>query len=182
MSRNRTGCPAVRVLMFPKDINPQTRIFGGVILSHIDVAAGIAVRQICSHRMVTKIMKEVDFKKPVQVGDILTCWTEITKIGNTSVWTRVYVEVERQGQFIPVTEADVIYVAVDDDDNPRTIKSGLVEGWESKVACEPCADQTKTSAATSDDSPTSPKEKTSKSKTKSRTSAKKGKGKKKDRK
>jgi len=111
--------------MFPKDTNPAHNIFGGVILSHIDVAGVVEAKKICTHRFVTVNFKEVEFKKPVHIGDVLTCWVEITRIGNTSVSTRIWVEVERNGEYIPVTEGTVIYVAVDKDDKPLTIESGI---------------------------------------------------------
>jgi acyl-CoA thioesterase YciA len=111
--------------MFPKDTNPAHNIFGGVLLSHIDVAGVVAAKKVCTHRFVTVSFKEVEFKKPVKVGDVLTCWVEIRRIGTTSVATHVFVDVERDGQYIPVTEGDVVYVAVDKDDKPLTIESGI---------------------------------------------------------
>lgn len=125
MKRIRRGCPAIREVMFPKDTNPAHNIFGGVILSHIDVAGVVEAKKICRHRFVTVNFKEVEFKKPVHVGDVLTCWVEITRIGTTSVSTHIWVDVERNGEYIPVTEGYVVYVAVDKDDKPLTIESGI---------------------------------------------------------
>lgn len=125
MKLNRRGCPAIREVMFPKDTNPAHNIFGGVILSHIDVAGVVETKKICKHRFVTVNFKEVEFKKPVHVGDVLTCWVEITRIGKTSVSTHIWVDVERNGEYIPVTEGYVVYVAVDKDDKPLTIESGI---------------------------------------------------------
>ncbi len=125
MRRKRRGCPSVRVVMFPKDTNPSLRIFGGTILSNIDIAGVTAVRKICSHRFVTVSFEEVDFKKPVHVGDVLTCWSEVTRVGKTSITTQIRVDVERNGSYIPVTEGTVVYVAVDDEDNPIAIESGI---------------------------------------------------------
>ena len=125
MSRKRRGCPAIRVVMFPKDTNPAHNIFGGVILSHIDVAGVVAAKKICTHRFVTVNFKEVEFKKTVHTGDVLTCWVEITRIGGTSVSTHIFVDVERDGQYIPVTEGYVVYVAVDQDDKPLAIETGI---------------------------------------------------------
>jgi len=125
MKLNRRGCPAIREVMFPKDTNPAHNIFGGVILSHIDVAGVVETKKICKHRFVTVNFKEVEFKKPVHVGDVLTCWVEITRIGKTSVSTHIWVDVERNGEYIPVTEGYVVYVAVDQDDKPLTIESGI---------------------------------------------------------
>jgi acyl-CoA thioesterase YciA len=125
MKRIRNGCPAIREVMFPKDTNPAHNIFGGVILSHIDVAGVVETKKICKHRFVTVNFKEVEFKKPVHVGDVLTCWVEITRIGSTSVTTHIWVDVERNGEYIPVTEGTVVYVAVDKDDKPLSIESGI---------------------------------------------------------
>lgn len=118
-------CPAIRVVMFPADTNPSGNIFGGVILSHIDIAAGVAAKQVTHHRTVTVCMKEVVFKKPVKVGDILTFWTDILKVGRTSITIRVKVEAERRGKIIHVTEGEAIFVAVDDQDRPIPLDSPL---------------------------------------------------------
>lgn len=133
MKRPNRGCPAVRVVMFPKDTNGAGNIFGGVILSHIDVAGAVAASEVCSHRLVTVSFKEAEFKKPVHVKDILTCWAEVTDVGRTSIKTRVWVEVSRRGEMIPVTEAEVIYVAVDENHNPIPIETGMISRKWKKV-------------------------------------------------
>ena len=111
-------CPAVRQAMFPKDTNPSGNIFGGIILSHIDIAGAIAAKQLTEHRVVTVAMDTVIFKKPVLIGDILTCWTEVIKKGRTSIQVKVTVEAERHGEIISVTEGNATYVAVDKDHKP----------------------------------------------------------------
>jgi len=111
--------------MFPKDTNPSGNIFGGVILSNIDIAAGVAARAATMHRTVTVCMKEVIFERPVKVGDILTFWADIIKTGRTSVTIRVKVEAERRGQTIPVTEGEAIFVAVDEKDRPIPLDSPI---------------------------------------------------------
>lgn len=121
----QTKCPAIRVVMFPKDTNPSGNIFGGVILSNIDIAAGVAARAATMHRTVTVCMKEVIFERPVKVGDILTFWADIIKTGRTSVTIRVKVEAERRGQTIPVTEGEAIFVAVDEKDRPIPLDSPI---------------------------------------------------------
>lgn len=118
-------CPAIRLVMFPKDTNPWGSIFGGVILSNIDIAASVATRAITHHRTVTVCMKEVVFKQPVKVGDILTFWTDVVKVGRTSVTIRVKVEAERHGETIPVTEGEVVFVSVDDQDRPIPLDSPI---------------------------------------------------------
>jgi Acyl-CoA hydrolase len=104
--------------MFPADTNPAGNIFGGVILSYIDIAAGVATRTLTRHNTVTVCMKEVVFKEPVKVGDILTFWTEVVKVGRTSMTIRVKVEATRGDRVIQVTEGETVFVAVDKSDRP----------------------------------------------------------------
>lgn len=111
---------AIRVAMMPRDTNPQGTIFGGVILSYIDTAGAIeAHRHTRLQRFVTIAMREVVFHEPVFVGDIVSFYAETVKVGNTSITTRVIVEAERYGsptgEKVKVTEAEVIYVAVDEN-------------------------------------------------------------------
>lgn len=111
---------AIRVAMMPRDTNPQGTIFGGVILSYIDTAGAIeAHRHTRLQRFVTIAMREVVFHQPVFVGDIVSFYAETVRVGNTSITTRVIVEAERYGsptgEKVKVTEAEVIYVAVDEN-------------------------------------------------------------------
>jgi acyl-CoA thioesterase YciA len=108
--------PAIRITLLPRDTNSQGTIFGGVILSYIDTAGAIeAHRRTKMERFVTVAMKEVIFHKPVYVGDLVSFYAEVVRIGTTSITVRVMVEVERLGkdERVRVTEAEVIYVAVD---------------------------------------------------------------------
>ena len=109
--------PAIRITMLPRDTNSQGTIFGGVILSYIDMAGAIeAHRRTGMERFVTVAMREVIFHQPVFVGDLVSFYSETVKTGRTSITTRVVVEAERYGspgQRAQVTEAEVIYVAVD---------------------------------------------------------------------
>ena len=103
--------------MLPRDTNAQGTIFGGVILSYIDMAGAIeAHRHTEMDRFVTVAMREVIFHAPVFVGDLVSFYCETVKVGTTSITVRVVVEAERYGepdQKARVTEAEVIYVAVD---------------------------------------------------------------------
>src|SRR2546428_4740047 len=109
--------PAVRITMLPRDTNSQGTIFGGVILSYIDIAGAVeACRRTKMERFVTVAMREVIFHKPVFVGDLVSFYAETMRIGNTSITVRVTVEAERVGAStdrVRVTEAEVVYVAVD---------------------------------------------------------------------
>jgi len=126
--------PTIRVLLLPKDTNAHGTIFGGVILSHIDLASAIEARKVAAHRFVTKAMHEVEFHEPVYVGDIVGFFTETVRVGRTSVTVRVTVEAERwgtpperagetgHGERVKVTEAEVVLVAVDDQGRPVPVR------------------------------------------------------------
>jgi acyl-CoA thioesterase YciA len=111
--------PAIRITLLPRDTNSAGTIFGGVILSYIDMAGAIeAHRRTRMKRFVTVAMREVIFHKPVFVGDLVSFYTETVSIGNTSITVRVIVEAERVGtdtDEVRVTEAEVVYVAVDEN-------------------------------------------------------------------
>jgi acyl-CoA thioesterase YciA len=115
---NSYGNPAIRITLLPRDTNPQGTIFGGIILSYIDMAGAVeAHRRTGVERFVTVAMREVVFHRPVFVGDLVSFYAETKKIGTTSITVRVVVEAERYGgtfeERIKVTEAEVVYVAVD---------------------------------------------------------------------
>ena len=109
--------PAIRITLLPRDTNSQGTVFGGIILSYIDMAGAIeAHRRTRMERFVTVAMHEVIFHKPVFVGDLVSFYAETVRIGNTSITVRVIVEAERVGlstDRVRVTEAEVVYVAVD---------------------------------------------------------------------
>ena len=108
--------PAIRITLLPRDTNSQGTIFGGVILSYIDTAGAIeAHRHTRMDRFVTVAMREVIFHKPVFVGDLVSFYCETVRVGTTSITVRVVVEAERLGRDgqVRVTEAEVVYVAVD---------------------------------------------------------------------
>jgi len=117
---------AIRLTMMPRDTNHHGTIFGGVILSYIDVAGGVeAVRCTGHDRFVTVAMKEVIFHEPVFVGDLVSFYAETEKVGKTSITIRVVVEAERfgsRGQVVRVTEAEVIFVAINQNREKIAIK------------------------------------------------------------
>jgi acyl-CoA thioesterase YciA len=119
--------PAIKLLLLPKDTNAYGTIFGGVILSHIDLASAVEARKAGNHRYVTKAMREVEFHEPVYLGDIVSFYTETLRVGRTSICVKVMVEVERwsatgQGERVKVTEAEVVLVAVDERGQPTPIR------------------------------------------------------------
>lgn len=126
MSRMAERVPAIKVLLMPKDTNALGTIFGGVILSHIDLASAVEARKHARRTFVTKAMNAVEFVAPVHVGDIVNFYTTATRFGRTSITVRVSVEAERwsagQGEATPVTEAEVVLVAVDKHGRPCPIR------------------------------------------------------------
>jgi len=125
MATNDQRQPAIRVMLLPRDTNEAGTIFGGAILSHIDLAAAAECRKHGKGRFVTVAMKEVEFVAPVYVGDIVSFYTRTVRVGNTSVTVHVEVEAERRndGKKVKVTEAEVVYVSVDDSGRPTPIRS-----------------------------------------------------------
>jgi acyl-CoA thioesterase YciA len=119
--------PAIKVLLLPKDTNALGTIFGGVILSHVDLASAVEARKHAAHRYVTRAMHEVEFHEPVFVGDIVSFFTDTLRLGRTSVTVKVTVIAERwsagRSEQVKVTEAEVVLVAVGDDRRPIPIRS-----------------------------------------------------------
>jgi acyl-CoA thioesterase YciA len=116
--------PTLRVTMLPRDTNARGTIFGGVILSHIDLAGSITAGRLGSRNFVTRAFRAVDFIAPVYVGDVVSLYASVVKRGKTSVTVRVDVEAERfkePGKKVKVTAAEVVYVSVDDDGRPTLI-------------------------------------------------------------
>jgi acyl-CoA thioesterase YciA len=110
---------ALKAVMMPRDTNHLGTIFGGVLLSHIDQAGAVGAlaeiqRQDWPPRaLVTVAMNAVEFHEPVFVGDVVSFWTRVMRLGTTSITMHVSVEAERQGQTLRLTEAEVVYVAID---------------------------------------------------------------------
>lgn len=124
------GEPRIKIVAMPSDTNPAGNIFGGWILSQIDLAGSIAARELAPTRVVTISMKEVIFKEPVFIGDIVSCYAKVINVGNTSITTAVKVVVQRlnDGGFVecvPVTTAEVTYVSVDKLGNKKPISTEL---------------------------------------------------------
>ena len=116
---------AVKVVMMPRDTNPYGTIFGGVILSYIDQAGAIGARHVIqsgglvAEPLVTVAMEGVEFHEPVFVGDTVSFWTVLRRIGTTSITMHVAVETERDGESRLLTQAEVTYVSVELNDAER---------------------------------------------------------------
>jgi len=126
--------PAIKLLLLPKDTNAFGTIFGGVILSNIDLASAVEARKTAPLRYVTRAMHQVEFHQPVFLGDIVSFYTQTVRVGRTSITVRVSVEAERWGvspvvsappgcgEVVKVTEAVVVLVAVNDQGGPVPIR------------------------------------------------------------
>jgi len=125
MKNKETRDAAIRLTMMPRDTNAHGTVFGGVIMSYIDVAGGVeAVRHTKHNRFVTVAIKEVIFHKPVFIGDLVSFYTKTMHVGNTSITIHVDVEAARfdePGIVVKVTEAEITFVAIDEDRNKVTI-------------------------------------------------------------
>jgi acyl-CoA thioesterase YciA len=114
----------LKVIPMPGDCNANGDIFGGWVMAQVDLAGSVIPARHTQGRMATVAVNEFIFKQPVRVGDILSFFSEVTRIGRTSVTVKVEVFAERfrsQGKYIKVTEASVTYVAIDDQGRPREI-------------------------------------------------------------
>ena len=116
--------PSIRVVLMPKDTNAHGTIFGGVILSYIDQAAAVEAKQHGASFIVTVAMREVVFHEPVYVGDLVSFYTRLVKIGRTSITVSVEVFARRSdgtGGTVMVTEAEVTFVNLDENRKPLPI-------------------------------------------------------------
>ena len=116
--------PALRVMPMPADANQNGDIFGGWIMAQVDVAGATLAGRIARGRIATVAVKEFIFKQPVLIGDLLSCYAELVKVGTTSVTVKVEVYAERgreDRKVVKVTEATLTYVAIDAGGRPRPI-------------------------------------------------------------
>jgi acyl-CoA thioesterase YciA len=114
---------SLRTVAMPADTNPAGDIFGGWIMSLMDLAAGVAAGTRAKGRVATAAVSNLSFLQPVKVGDVVCVYTDITKTGRTSIHVGVEAHVLRrnQGERVKVTAAEFVLVAVDDDGRPRTL-------------------------------------------------------------
>lgn len=117
------GEPAVRTLAMPADTNPSGDIFGGWVLAQMDLAAGIVASQRAQGRVATAALDGMSFHKPVYVGDLVTCYATVVRIGRTSMTVQVdtYVLRRRTGKEVKVTEGRFTVVAIDEEGRPRPV-------------------------------------------------------------
>ena len=114
----------MKVIPMPADVNANGDIFGGWVMAQVDLAGSVLPARHVQGRMATVAVNEFIFKHPVRVGDILSFYASIQRIGRTSITIQVEVFAERydaQGQYLKVTEANLTYVAIDEQGRPRPI-------------------------------------------------------------
>jgi len=113
------GESVIRIVTMPKDANPDGDVFGGWILSMMDIAGAVPARRIAKTRVVTVAMDNVKFHLPVFIGDCVECIANVEKVGNTSITIKVDIYVDRResGERLKVTEGRLVYVAIDKDRN-----------------------------------------------------------------
>jgi acyl-CoA thioesterase YciA len=114
----------LKVIPMPSDCNANGDIFGGWVMAQVDLAGSVLPARYTQGRMATVAVNEFVFKQPVRVGDILSFYSKVSRIGRTSITVKVEVYAEhyfRQGQYMKVTEALLTYVAIDDKSKPREI-------------------------------------------------------------
>ncbi len=116
--------PAVRTLAMPADANASGDIFGGWLLSQMDIAGGIAAHDLARGRVATVAVEAMEFNLPVYVGDLVSCYAEVTRVGRTSITVHVETEARRRdtGETIKVSAGIFVYVALDENGRPRPVK------------------------------------------------------------
>ena len=116
--------PTTRLSTMPRDTNPSGNIFGGWIMSQVDIAGAIVAMERANSMVATVAVNAFEFKEPVFVGDIVSCYATVTRVGNTSITVDVEVYAQRNPehpQIVKVTEAILTYVALDENRKPRPI-------------------------------------------------------------
>jgi len=123
MTTSGNKAATIRARAMPADTNPAGDIFGGWLLSQMDMAGEIAARQHAQKRVVTVAINAMTFRKPVHVGDVVSCYTRILQTGRTSVTVEIKAVAMRQdnGRNVAVTEGIFVYVALDEGGQPAPI-------------------------------------------------------------
>ena len=114
----------LKVIPLPADCNANGDIFGGWVMAQVDLAGSVLPARRAQGRMATVAVNQFVFKQPVRVGDLLSFYSEVTRVGRTSITVNVEVYAERirtQGRYLKVTQASVTYVAIDDQGRPRPL-------------------------------------------------------------
>jgi acyl-CoA thioesterase YciA len=121
------GEPVLRVVPMPADVNQHGDIFGGWIMSQVDIAGGVLAARMARGRVATVAVSSFTFKEPVLVGDVVSFYGQVTRVGRTSVTVAMEVYAQRNPDdlvTVKVTEASLTYVAVGSDRRPRPVAPG----------------------------------------------------------
>ncbi|MCZ6721376.1 MAG: acyl-CoA thioesterase [Proteobacteria bacterium] len=115
--------PALRTLAMPRDANPNGDIFGGWVVSQMDLAGGVPAAARARGRIVTVSIDAMRFHRPIYIGDLVSCYAEILRVGTTSITVRIktWAKRRRDGSLAKVTEGTFVYVAVDEKGRPRPV-------------------------------------------------------------
>ena len=119
----------LKVIPMPGDCNANGDIFGGWVMANVDLAGAVVPARYAGGRMATVAVNEFVFKHPVRVGDILSFFAKMTRVGRTSMTVKIEVYAERlgtQGEYAKVTEASLTYVAIDEHGKPREVPQKLI--------------------------------------------------------
>ena len=123
--------PVLRIVPMPADTNAHGTIFGGWVMSQVDIAGSVAAWERAQGPIVTVAVNSFVFKEPVFVGDLVSFYARVLKVGRTSITVDVEVFAQRRrgsgSQVVRVTEAQLTYVAVDERRQPRSVPDGIVE-------------------------------------------------------
>tara|TARA_B100000809_G_scaffold72567_2_gene70302 strand:- start:5934 stop:6308 length:375 start_codon:yes stop_codon:yes gene_type:complete len=124
MNKEPKGELAIRVVAMPKDTNPAGDVFGGWLISQMDLAGGVFCRRYAKGRVVTVTIDSTTFNAPVFIGDTLCCYVSLVKIGRTSITTHIeaYVNRDFEDTRIKVTEGEFKYVKMDENRKPALIE------------------------------------------------------------
>mgnify|MGYP006266997811 CR=1 FL=1 len=118
----------MKVIPMPADCNANGDIFGGWVMAQVDLAGAVLPARLVRGRMATVAVNQFVFKQPVKVGDILSFFSKVTRVGRTSVTVSVEVYAEQirsQGRYVKVTEAELTYVAIDELGRPRALQETM---------------------------------------------------------
>lgn len=119
----------LKVIPMPGDLNANGDIFGGWVMAQVDLAGAVMAAPYANGRMATVAVNEFIFKQPVRLGDVLSFFGKLVRIGRTSITVKIEVYAEHiaaQGKYTKVTEASLTYVAIDDQGKPREVPKPAV--------------------------------------------------------
>lgn len=116
------GQLAIQTIAMPNNTNANGDIFGGWLVSQMDLAAGVIAKQRAGGRTATVAINSMSFHRPVQVGDLVTCYADLQRVGRTSMTIKIEAWVTHQTEQHKVTEGIFVYVAIDDQGRPRVVE------------------------------------------------------------